>query len=880
MWINDTFRGKLLKLVLSLILISLLVVILYGIHYISKKDEINIAIDKINKLNINLIMDIKSQTDFIKYDAVDTNFHIKGISSNLETHKKLTNNINEIIYSFKRNDYYSKLKIKPEIDSLVILLNIMNIEFEKIIKDIELRGFKDFGIEGKMRSYAHRLESTDIDPSFVLSLRRHEKDFIIRKEPQYVEKQNIEGEGLKKFVNTHYSNNKDYRDSINKILINYLREFNKLVAIEEKIGLYNNNGIIQKLERIFYESGIIIEQINNKAYMERKAMFRKLEFNTIWFFAILGIVIILISISMARSITEPLNALTTFITSVTEEKINFTKFPEFNNTDNEIAILVSEFKKMLVQLKLHEKERDIAETAIRENETKYRNLADMLPQSVFETDADCVLTYFNKTLASTFRYDQSSLINKIKITDIIDADCDVFMECENTSGADYSATKLTGEKFPVILYVSKIIKNNTVIGFRGIMVDITEKKQYTEELKEQKLKAEQSDKLKSAFLANMSHEIRTPMNSIVGFSQFLTNPDLDEHTRLEYSDYIRNSSDLLLKIINDILDIAKIESGQLRITYSDFDINSLLNIIEIQANELNKNRKKNLLEIKIIKYFDDKIVYISSDQHRLEQVLINLISNAIKFTEKGSVEIGYRVTANVTIEFFVKDTGIGISSEMQGNIFERFVQAEDVNNKQYEGTGLGLAISKSIIELLNGKIWVESIKGEGSIFYFEIPFISKYSDSNPNNVMIRNIDIDINCFKGKKIVVAEDVEYNFLFLHEGLKHLGMEIQRAWDGAEAVELIKNDAGISLVLMDMRMPVMDGYEASRKIKEINPELPVIAATAYAISGDKEKCLNAGCDYYLPKPIKIETLIQTMGHFLMNKKTYFRVELKQIG
>jgi len=437
----------------------------------------------------------------------------------------------------------------------------------------------------------------------------------------------------------------------------------------------------------------------------------------------------------------------------------------------------------------------------------------------------------------------------------------------DASGTDYFARKKNGDEFPALLYVNRILRNDKVTGLRGIIVDITEKVRYTEELKKQMLRAEKADKLKSAFLANMSHEIRTPMNSIVGFSQILTQSGLDMDTKLEYAEYIRNSSDLLLKIINDILDIAKIESGQFKISCTLFDLNSLMNKIEVQANELKKSRKKESLKIRIIKSYEHSIFVINSDPHRIEQVLINLVSNAIKFTHTGSIEIGYLVSDKNKLEFFIKDTGIGIPSDKLDFVFERFTQVEETNSKQYEGTGIGLSICKSIVELLGGRIWVESVPDYGSVFSFELPLINKASHSF-NELRDPNYPIDYSCFQGEKLLVAEDVDYNYLLLKEGLKPLGMNILRAANGEEALKIVTEIQGVKVILMDMRMPVMDGYEATRKIKKLNPNIRIIATTANALTGDKEKCIEAGCDFYLSKPIKFDLLIERISYFLSMK------------
>ena len=822
---------------------------------------------KINKLNNDLILDIKSQSDFIRFDATDTSYFLTHSSSNLVTHSRLSRDIKEGFASLSGDKNITRLNIKTDIDSLVVLFNNIDTEFAKIIVDIKLRGFKDFGVEGEMRKYAHMLEASDINPTLVLSLRRHEKDYIIRKELQYIEKLNNLGIEFKKYIYSRPDRGLVYKDSIEDILDKYIFEFNTLVKLEEEIGLYKNEGLRQNLEKLFDSAENVVDNINNKANESKIQLFTSLEKKAIWFFTALLIIIVISSIYLSRYITLPMKILTRHISKVTESHFQISEFPDIRSSDDETAILFSEFKHMIRQLNVREAERDQAEEALKENENKYRNLADLLPQSIFETDSDCKLTYFNKTMAVTFGFDDSVLKGNYSITNILKTECSKLLESENSSGVDFMAYKNNGEVFPVLLYVTRIFTGGSFAGLRGIMVDITEKIRYTEELKEQKLKAELADKLKSAFLANMSHEIRTPLNSIVGFSQILTGNNLDARTRLEYAEYIRNSSDLLLKIINDILDLAKIESGQLKIIYSFFDLNSLFNKIHKESAEIKKNFKKEGLQIRISKYFKDQQFFIYSDPHRIEQVFSNLFTNAIKFTDTGLIEIGYRIINNEKVEFFVKDTGIGIEPDRLNLIFERFSQIEDPGNIHYEGAGLGLSISKSIIGLLGGSIWVESVPGEGSVFYFEIPLVGNYTlKSNSENEFLH--PVDHNSARGNKLLIAEDVDSNFMVLKEGLKPLGMEILWGKNGAEAVNILAKDPEISVVLMDMRMPVMDGYEATKRMKEINPDVKIIATTANAMAGEKERCLKAGCNCYMSKPLQINQLMDKICEYTANQ------------
>ncbi len=364
------------------------------------------------------------------------------------------------------------------------------------------------------------------------------------------------------------------------------------------------------------------------------------------------------------------------------------------------------------------------------------------------------------------------------------------------------------------------------------------------ELKKAKEKAEESDKLKSAFLANMSHEIRTPMNGIIGFADLLNSPDLPEDKQRQFVDIINRSSKQLLSIINDIIDISKIESGQIAINNCKFNLNEALNEIFEFYQPIAILKNIDLTLTSNIEYQ----AYIITDDVKLKQILTNLVSNALKFTESGKIEIQY--TVNTTnIEFFVKDTGIGIENEYIETIFERFRQVEYSNKRNYGGTGLGLAIAKAYTELLGGTIGVRSKINQGSTFGFSIPYLVPENDETHQTFESASYT---PLLQGKKIIVAEDENVNFDFLKEILELTKVEIIRAYNGQDTINLLNNHPDVSLILLDMKMPVMNGYDAVKILKEINPKIPIIAQTAFAFSDEKQKALEAGCDDYLAKPI----------------------------
>jgi two-component system, chemotaxis family, CheB/CheR fusion protein len=409
--------------------------------------------------------------------------------------------------------------------------------------------------------------------------------------------------------------------------------------------------------------------------------------------------------------------------------------------------------------------------------------------------------------------------------------------------------------------IGKIIsKENDNIIISGIVIEVTNKKQTELMLLDAIKKAETSNVYKNQFLANMSHEIRTPLNGIIGFSSLLRNDELTTSLRNNYIDIIESSSSQLLNLITDIIDLSKIEAGELKIIFEDCDINYMLKELEITFNELKNQKAKDNLVIKAkIPEYSEKLL-IKTDPLRLKQILVNLINNALKFTENGKIEFGYKMIDN-KIVFDVTDTGIGIPKNKINLIFERFQQLIQTNKAKYDGTGLGLAITKGIVNLLGGSISVTSKKDEGSIFTFDIPYYKTTSNSHflPNETKNKLIDTDL--FNNKKILVAEDDSINRLFMSKLLEELSFEILWACNGIEAVEAFKKYPDISVILIDIRMPLLDGHEAAKKILETNPNAKIIAQTAYAMSSDREKCLSNGFIDYISKPIKKNELIEIL-------------------
>jgi PAS domain S-box-containing protein len=425
-----------------------------------------------------------------------------------------------------------------------------------------------------------------------------------------------------------------------------------------------------------------------------------------------------LSIYFSKKLTTPVKQLTRYIAHL--GKSNFEYRPiQIRNQAPEVMNLYEEFGRLIELMKVRDEERKMAENTLRYNELKYREMADLLPQGVFETTEEGVITYVNKAWLNFFDYSKQEILSGVKLNNIFQSD-DIsrILSNENLQNFECSFMKKNGSGVPVVLYTSRIIKNKKSFGYRFLIIDNSERKRHLEELEKARFKAEESDRLKSAFLANMSHEIRTPMNAILGFSNLLHIKEVDTKTRDEYLNYIKSSGEHLLKLIDDIIDIAKIEAGELRIIQSECNISFLMTELKSIFQNSKSLSDKNI-EIVFNKEVEIEPLIILTDPYRLRQIFMNLIGNAIKFTNQGYIELGYHKFHN-RLQFYVKDTGIGIPEHMHEIIFERFRQAE---NTRAGGTGLGLSITQSIIHLLGGRIWVHSEEGKGSTFYFTIPFI-------------------------------------------------------------------------------------------------------------------------------------------------------------
>ena len=524
-------------------------------------------------------------------------------------------------------------------------------------------------------------------------------------------------------------------------------------------------------------------------------------------------------------------------------------------------------------------ERKLAEEALKVSEEKYRILFETMPNGYYRTTPSGYFVDANPAFVRMLGYESKEELLKVYIpTDIyVQPDEREKSQEQNTNFLNKLEEYRLKTKDGRIIHIedyANYIKNEKgeVIMHEGICSDVTDRIHAKQALIKAKEQAEESDRLKSAFLANMSHEIRTPMNGILGFTELLKRPNLTGEKQQKYIDVIEKSGVRMLGIINDIISISKVEAGQMDITISETNINEQVDYIytffkpEVEQKGIKFNLNNTLPSVEAT---------ILTDREKVYAILTNLVKNAIKFTNSGFIELGYNLTnknqptINSEIEFYVKDTGVGIRKEQVDIVFERFRQGSESLTRNYEGAGLGLSISKAYVEMLGGKIWVESSLGKGSTFYFTIPYKTPFKENKIKTKPVSTDTADTPSLQ-LKILVAEDDEPSEMLITLAIESFSREIIKVKTGSKAVEICRNNPDIDLVLMDIQMPEMDGYEAVRQIRLFNKKVIIFAQTAFALSGEKEKVIKVGCNEYFSKPFKQSLVTELI-------KKYFKTEQK---
>ena len=834
-----------------------------------KEDKINSVVKEINSLHIDFLKIFRLSDDFFYSESFNPRFFITGESDILSQHQALTNSVEKKITNINNTTAWKSFKHDNELSQVDIEFKGYCVIYDTLVYLVYKKGYKNFGLEGEMIDYINKLENNSrIDKARILQIRRNEKDYFLRNDEFYIKNFDRLSLNLKSSINRNNRLSNNEKFLITSTLDNYINVFHLLVKVDRQIGIKNNSGLWFDLRQKCLVIESLLVQLENKSINTQQALLRK---TSIYYAIFVGFVIILsvvVSYVISKHLVSHLETLTRYISNLTEHNFRYIGKINLRYSATEIRQIYKEFRNMIAQLRVWEKQRDRALKNAEDNELRYRELADMLPQSIYETDELGNFTYVNKAWYKTFGYTNEDLdegLNLIEI--IISKSNNDLLGHHKIENSNYIAIRKDGSRFPASVYSDNIVKVNRLCGRRGIIIDITARDQYISTLKKETHKAQTADKLKSSFLANMSHEIRTPMNSIIGFSNLLSSEEIPEDQKAEFANYIKSSGELLMKLIDDIIDIAKIEAGEIRIDKKECNILKLLQELDHTYKEIiNKSGKKHLRII--LNPCDLKDLNIKTDPYRLKQILSNLINNAIKFTDTGYIELGYKIKNEKTIEFFVKDTGVGLSRDEISIIFERFKRTVASEEKNIVGTGLGLAISKNLVELLGGEMWVDSHPGLGTTFYFTLPYL-KITLIDEQFLYDEDIFQDYE-WENITILVVEDDNHSFSLLKETLKKTKAKIIRARNAEIAIDICKSNVDIDIVLMDIQLPQMNGYEATREIKKFRKSLPVIAETAFAMAGDKEKSILAGCDDYISKPININKLLPKINQFLDKTKT----------
>ncbi|MGQ7868441.1 PAS domain S-box protein [Sunxiuqinia sp. sy24] len=426
---------------------------------------------------------------------------------------------------------------------------------------------------------------------------------------------------------------------------------------------------------------------------------------------------------------------------------------------------------------------------------------------------------------------------------------------------EFKNRKKSGKTYWELASISSLKDESEIItNYLKISEEITSFKRLEEDLKRSQKRTRIENQSRTNFMANMSHEIRTPINGIIGFSELLKTGDLTPDQQIRYADIIEESSRYLLLLIEDIIDISKIEANELKVKKDACSLKNTFQELSDQFQQMKSRKQKDQIEIHFrkpkLKHHD----FIFTDTRRLKQILFNLFDNALKFTDSGHIEIGYQLLTKNKLQFYVEDTGQGIPKDQLKTIFNRTLQHAHSLKDRDGGAGLGLAISNGLVNLLGGNMNVKSTPNKGSIFYFTIPYDKI---SAPTKTKAKKTTNSYN-FENYTILIAEDVDYNYEYLSEILKETKANVLWAKDGIDALNLFSKNK-VDLILMDIQMPEIDGYEATRTIRKSNTEIPIIAQTAYTMSDEHQKCLDAGCNEVLSKPIKMKEFLDTLGTYL---------------
>jgi PAS domain S-box-containing protein len=521
-----------------------------------------------------------------------------------------------------------------------------------------------------------------------------------------------------------------------------------------------------------------------------------------------------------------------------------------------------------------------SEDKLRESEMRFRSLVEQSADGVLIINHEGTIIEWNHAMAKILLITDQEAIGKnildlhFELSDEIHKDENFLTQLkehfqiksdllfDQESIVDEIRIKLRNGELRILALSIFRIKFDGGLNTGVFVKDVTGQKRATEEIALARKNAEESDRLKTNFISNISHELRTPLNAIVGFAALLAEAGQSKENHKLYSEQIFENSKRLLNQFNNITELAKIESGSVDLSFTDFEVNEFM---DEMANETNEGIVNENIAFRVVKSLPDRNVMMNSDRHYLKQTLNQLLTNAYKFTCEGYVEFGYNLRENGNIIFTVKNTSQGLSEDKVQHLSGHGNQSENGIDLTRSGIGVRINVVKKIVTLLGGEVQYESAKPQGSVFSIVLPLAKLRKEKEMDEFLLDNLASITGKWLGKTILIVEDVESNYQFLLATIRRSGATIVWARQGEEAIELITKGQSFDMVLMDVQLVGMDGYEVTRRIKELRPGLPIVAQTAYAMIGEKEKSLAAGCDEYLAKPIRPAILLQTMNKYL---------------
>lgn len=689
-----------------------------GISYFQYKERIETVSQKTNELRFHILQQKNIVSNFLTFETVNAQFFETGQSDILDEKRTVDESIQGSLHYLIQNCRDTEnlcahlLTLENEIaqqDSL----------FQILVKTIWHRGYKDYGTVGEMRSFAHQLEAhPEVDKSLLLNLRRREKDYIIRHEIQYLNHFNT----LVTIVSLQIQKtiaNTALQTQLLSILTHYSESFQSLVTMDSKSGLHDNSGLKGEMVALGQNTENQLIAILNIISKKRARSSMSLQIKYLVYFIILLLLCLCIGTILARQITKPLSKLVHLMENIS--LTGFSKLPTIQEqrSSHEMNILYRSFNQLLNELSIHEEDRNLLIKKLVESEEKYRTMSDKLPQSVFETSRKGQIKYTNTSWKNSFGYTDNDVTNGLNLMNTIIRRKKKATLSQDVRNNEVVALRKDGSWFPALLYTDPIVENNVKKGIRGVIIDISERYNYIKLLKTERKNALAADELKSAFLANISHEVRTPLNAIMGFTTILKTEIKPTHEVNTCFQLIESNSRQLLHLFDDILEFSRIKSNQLLLHQSNLKIASLSSYLKDLIESYNRTLNRPSLRYNFI--FPDSNFEVETDESRLQTILRHLLHNAVKFTEEGEIRVNVQ-TNNARLIFSVSDTGIGIPEHQQAIIFEPFRQADSSLTRSFEGTGIGLALCKGLVTMMGGQIWVKSKPGEGSTFFFSLPY--------------------------------------------------------------------------------------------------------------------------------------------------------------